>query len=256
MPEGSRLEHGWLEGWLQPRHLDPSRIESYRAAFDAHPAHILVLPRFLRDELAEGVARFLSREAVFQTVHGLYSASGHRVDEDTWHQADESDRFYKYDVIDGVREELQLSRNLLCYLKVRAALTDPRFRHLLEEMTGRSLGQVSPPHANRYRQGDFLAPHSDDDWERSLSLVLYLAPNWRPDLGGALHMQDEGGAEHVIGAELNSLVVFDVTANSRHHIAPLTAAARDFARLSIGCWCSKPEPAREKAPPEQVGRGL
>ena len=64
------IDYAWLNDWIQPQHLQGAAIESYKRAFASHPARLLVLKDFLRDEVAEKLSRFLSQEARFKSVYG------------------------------------------------------------------------------------------------------------------------------------------------------------------------------------------
>ena len=65
-------------------------------------------------------------------------------------------------------------------------------------------------------QGDFLRPHSDDNRNRHLALVIYLSPGWEADFGGELHMVDQEGHDTALPPVYNSLVAFDVLTDSQH----------------------------------------
>lgn len=52
-----------------------------------------------------------------------------------------------------------------------------------------------------------------------------------------------GSGEQTIKVEAayNSLALFDVTTGTKHYIAPITEAAAEQARLTIGGWLRDPE---------------
>jgi Rps23 Pro-64 3,4-dihydroxylase Tpa1-like proline 4-hydroxylase len=88
------------------------------------------------------------------------------------------------------------------------------------------------------KAGDFLKPHNDDNRNRSLALVIYLSADWAPHFGGALNVVDGEGRTTKIEAEYNSMVVFDVAADTRHFVDPIPQD--NFARVTIGGWYHKP----------------
>ena len=85
-------------------------------------------------------------------------------------------------------------------------------------------------------EGDFLRPHSDNNRNRQIAVVLYLSPGWDASWGGALHVVDSYGEDTTIAPDYNSLVAFDVLTDSEHYVTPITAAARTRSRLTIGGW--------------------
>ena len=89
------------------------------------------------------------------------------------------------------------------------------------------------------KQDDFLKPHSDDNRNRSLALVIYLSPAWLSRFGGALNVVDSQGRRTIIEAEYNSMVVFDVAAGTTHFVDPINSNAGALSRLTIGGWYHK-----------------
>ena len=228
-----------LESWIQPKHLEERRIAEYREAFGSHPARCLVVRDLLQPEVAASMHRFLASEAEFTTAYGLYSVNGY-VAEEEWREAADEERFFRFGKLSGIRSQYQLSRNVVRFLQLRAALVDEAFKQLLEQVTGVALGAGTTPYGHRYDAEDYLRVHDDDFEDRCLTLVLYLSKGWKPEFGGALHMIDGHGNEETLEAEYNSIVVFDVTVKAQHFIAPVRAMASE-PRLSIGCWYHRPD---------------
>lgn len=84
-----------------------------------------------------------------------------------------------------------------------------------------------------YPPGAFYQQHVDrfrDDDRRSISIVVYLNQNWRPEHGGALRLHLEGKPPRDILPLAGSLVVF-LSAKMLHEVLPGT---RD--RLSLTGW--------------------
>ena len=82
-------------------------------------------------------------------------------------------------------------------------------------------------------RGDFLRPHSDDNRNRRLALVIYLSHNWQRDFGGLLRVVHEDGNFTEVEPEFNSMIAFDVLSAPAHFVLPICA---DQPRLSIGGW--------------------
>ncbi len=229
-----------LAPWIQARHLGDDALDAYREAFTSHPARLVVLRDVLVELVAQRLARFLDAEGRFEKEHGIYSVHDGGVPEETWLQADEADRFFRYGRLVGTPSEFQMSPNALTYLRFRKAFQDPSFLRFFERISGLELGWSDYFGSHSMARGDFLKPHDDDNRNRRLALVIYLSPGWEPRFGGALHVVDAAGRTTVVEAIYNSMVVFDVAADSTHSVAPIEAAAGDRKRLTIGGWYHRP----------------
>jgi Rps23 Pro-64 3,4-dihydroxylase Tpa1-like proline 4-hydroxylase len=236
--EPATIDREALAPWVAPCHLAPEALAAYRAAFAVHPARLVVLPRFLRDEAAERLGRFLIDECELRDTFGLYSVEPHAVSREQWLEAREADRFYRYATVSGVRPPCRLSPNAVTFVKLCAAFGAGAFTSLFEAISGLALGgSVYDAHA--LGQGDYLRAHSDDLRRRRLAFVLYLSSGWCPAFGGALHVRDPATR---VEAEFNSLVLFDVTRGGEHFIAPIEPVAGDRRRLTFGGWVHHPPP--------------
>jgi len=73
-------------------------------------------------------------------------------------------------------------------------------------------------------RGEFLKVHADFNWHhklqahRRLNALLYLAPDWQPEWGGALEFWSKDMTEKVSSVlpEFNRLIVFEVTDDANH----------------------------------------
>lgn len=229
-----------LRRWVDERHLELSPTELADSVSRFTSTCHLVLGNFLRPKAAAQVAGFLAEEAEFEIRYGLYSARPKAVSEARWQRANDDDRFYRHRKLSGARDGRELSTRLVDFLRLRRDLYDSAFRHLFESLTGLALGALGPLVARAYEAGDYLRPHTDDAEGRQLALILYLAPAWRQEYGGSLHLTDPEGRQVVIGAEYNSAAVFDVTAGSEHWVAPISAHAAARARLTLSGWFARP----------------
>ena len=88
-------------------------------------------------------------------------------------------------------------------------------------------------------EGDFLRPHTDDNRNRQLALVIYLSAEWENRLGGVLHVIDKANNDAMVPPAYNSLVAFDVLTDTQHFVTPITPEAGTKARLTIGGWYHK-----------------
>ena len=225
--------------WIQPQHLDDEALEAVRSSFQSHPGKVVVLRNVLLEPIAERLAKFLSQEAQFAPEQGLYSIEG-AVSDEQWSSAPDEDRLFRLSRLAGIPNEFQLGGNALTYLRFRQTFQRPEFEKFFESITGLPLGASDDFGVHSMSPGDFLKPHSDDIRNRRVALVIYLSPDWEPRYGGSLHVTDSGGGETVIEAEYNSMVVFDVIADTTHFVAQIEDAAGERRRLTIGGWYHQP----------------
>jgi hypothetical protein len=229
---------GSLKSWIQTQHLEHDALLSYRESFQTHSARLLVLKQFLQVPVAERLHKFLRDEAEYRIEYGLYSNGDEAASEEAWLHADEKNRFFRFSKLVGAPPEYNMSPNMLTYLRFRKAFQDPGFQIFFQELSGMQLGWSDDFGSHSMATGDFLKPHSDDNRNRGLALVIYLS-DWRPNFGGALHVVDSQGRRTSIEPEYNSLVVFDVAAGTTHSVEPITAEADNVRRLTIGGWYHK-----------------
>lgn len=235
----TRVDAQALSSWIQPPHLEPERLASYRDAFQQHPARVIVLEDFLADGVLDKLTKFLLTEARFRREYGLASVDG-AVDEDRWVAAPEEDRFFRMNRLAEIPPELQFSPNALAYLRFRQTFQRDEYRHFFEELCGLELSASDDFGVHRMESGDYLRAHSDDNRNRRVALVIYLTPGWRAEYGGSLHITDSAGRETVVHPVYNSMVVFDVLAETEHFVEAVRPDAGDNARLTIGGWYHRP----------------
>lgn len=233
------IDRSTLEPWIRSEHLDEDVLARYRATFSSHPARVLVIEDFLTEQKLDKLSRFISQEAEFGEEFGLYSAEG-AVAEETWKRADEADRMFKLSRLAGIPAEHQLSTNALTYLSFRQSFQRPEFAAFFEAATGLDLGPSDDFGVHAMKPGDFLRSHSDDVKNRRIALVIYLSPDWESRFGGALVVTDRNDDEVRIDPGFNSVVIFDVVAETTHLVEPIRAEAGDRARFTIGGWYPNP----------------
>ena len=224
-------------------HLAEEAVRAYRAAFESTPARFVVIEDFLAPTLAERLSAFLDGEANYKTEYGLYSNED-GVGEAEWEAAGEDDRFFRFSKLVGIDPQYALGDNALAYLRFRSTFQrDAELRGFFEAITGMELGASDDFGSHSMRAGDFLKAHNDDNRNRVLALVLYLSPDWSPDLGGTLKIVDPGGEELTVEAKYNSLVAFDTRAGTTHYVVPVSERAGARKRLTIGGWYHEPTAA-------------
>lgn len=233
---------GSLTALVQQQHLDDDATRVYRSRFEATPARFVVLEDFLVPAVAERLSRFLDGEAEFATEYGLYGVDGRPVGEDEWLAAADDARFFRFAKNVGTRPEFQLSDNSLTYLRFRTTFQrNDELRAFFEAASGLELAASDDFGSHSMQAGDFLRTHDDDNRNRRLALVLYLSPGWRPEFGGSLEIVDPDGSASVVEARFNSLVAFDTLAGTTHRVLPISGAAGERRRLTIGGWYHRPD---------------
>ena len=231
-----RVDRQKLAAWIQPQHLEEAALEEYQQAFTAHPAHLVVIRDFLQPEVAERLSRFLSNEAEFRSEHGLYSIEG-AVTEEDWLRADEEDRLFKLGKLVGTPPQFQTSPNAMTYLRFRMTFQRPELKSFFEAISGMPLGASDDFGAHSMTSADLLRPHSDDNRNRQVALVIYLSPGWKTEDGGQLRVTHLDGEETVVEAEYNSMIVFNVLTHSAHVVEPVRSNGEPGKRrLTIGGW--------------------
>jgi len=230
-----------LHAWIQAQHLTEAALLQFRKSFQRHPARLLMVRDFLQESVADRLAKFLRQEAEFQRKYGLYSSEEVAASEEDWLRADEGDRFFRASMLAGVPEKYKLSPNTVMYLRFRRYFQEPNLREFFQRLSGLNLGTSNSFACHSMNTGDFLKVHDDNFGNRRLALVIYLTPGWESRFGGALTVVSAEGHQTRIEAEYNSLVIFDVTARSKHFIEPITEHAGSIARLTISGWYLKGE---------------
>ena len=224
-----------LRPWLQQQHLDREQLDRYRRAFNAHPARLVVIDDFLLPQVADRLAKFLASEAEFAPEFGLYSTEG-VVSEQTWTSAKEDDRFFRLRKLVRTSPQFQMSPNALTYVLFRKSFQTDDFRNFFQSICGAPLGWSDDFGAHAMGASDFLRPHSDDNKNRRLALVIYLTPGWRHEHGGILQVLHPDGTFTEVKPRFNSMIAFDVQSSPAHLVTPIDASVGEQQRLSIGGW--------------------
>jgi Rps23 Pro-64 3,4-dihydroxylase Tpa1-like proline 4-hydroxylase len=233
-----------LGAWIQPQHLESAALEEYRKSYTSHPARLVVIKDFLQPQVAERLSRFLSDEAEFKAEYGLYTVEGAAKEQD-WLRAKDEDRFFKYGKLVGTPPQFQTSLNALTYLQFRMTFQRPEFKAFFEAISGMPLGASDDFGAHSMTSESLLRPHSDDNRNRQLALVIYLTPGWKPVYGGQLLVTHLDGKTTVVEAEYNSIIAFNVLTHKAHVVERIRSSdGTTPRRLTIGGWYHKVEGAR------------
>lgn len=228
-----------LAAWIQPQHLESRALERYQHAFASHPARLVVIEDFLVPHMADRLSLFLANEAEFKSEYGLYSIEG-AVSEQDWLRAPDEDRLFRLGKLVGTPPRFRTSPNAMAYLQFRMTFQRPEFKAFFEAVGGMPLGASDDFGAHSMTREDMLRPHSDDNRNRQLALVLYLTPGWKPEFGGQLRVEHVDGNSTVVEAQYNSLIAFNVLAHAAHVVEPIRPGEDgERRRLTIGGWYHK-----------------
>jgi hypothetical protein len=231
-----------LGAWIQPQHLEEAALEEYRKSYASHPAKLVVIRNFLRPQVAERLSLFLSGEAEFKAEYGLYTREGAAREED-WLHAKEEDRFFKFGKLVGTPPQFQTSPNALTYLQFRMTFQRPELKAYFEAISDMPLGASDDFGAHSMTSESMLRPHSDDNRNRQLALVIYLSPEWKAEYGGQLKVTHRDGKTTVVEAEYNSVIAFNVLTHKEHVVERIRSTnGSSPRRLTIGGWYHKLEP--------------
>jgi Rps23 Pro-64 3,4-dihydroxylase Tpa1-like proline 4-hydroxylase len=119
-------------------------------------------------------------------------------------------------------------------------LTSSYFVKMIEEITAmQKLKNNIDLAALNYPQGGFYMPHNDYADNRRIAYILYLTPTLTKKDGGALEfftVDDDNNPKKIAKSYhpvQNSLMLFQVTRQSAHHVTPLIS---DKKRMTLGGW--------------------
>ncbi len=240
MDTDAQLDVSALSRFVQPRHLEPDALAARREAFTSHPARMTLIEDFLHEPLAEQLASFLANDAVFAGNFGLYSHPGEGVKGDVFEEADDQDRFFKFQTMVAVDPAQGLSDTTFAFMQFRRSMQSDVFASFFEQITGLDLAVTDDFVLHRMEAGDYLGPHDDRGRGRRVATVTYLTPGWTPEMGGQLVVRDRQGGEHVVQPSFNSIVVFEVAGHKEHHVERISEAAGERARNTVGGWYHYP----------------
>lgn len=140
----------------------------------------------------------------------------------------------KMRLMDSFRERKYTSKNFDDFHPIMKAITfavqDPRVVEIVEKITGIQQ-QIPDPSLyagglSAMTQGHFLGAHIDNSHEgscqyyRTLNLLYYISPDWRPESGGHLQLWNPDVSREVtITSKFNRLVVMETHPLSWHSVS-------------------------------------
>ena len=208
------------------------------------------VPEFLQPDAAERLRRCLADEVLWtlalrdaagaRTIaHAAYAAmpAGDRdaLLHDIARDAGDAFRFAydSYMMVTAYREGRD--PDLLLH-RVLELFNTPEYLAFMRALTGDARVRRINAQATRYRRGQFLREHNDEDASegRLYAYVLNLTPQWRADWGGLLQfIGDDGRVVDTMLPRWNALSLFAVPAS---HAVSLVAPWAGQDRLAITGW--------------------
>lgn len=221
-----------LEALLSPDVLRDETGRDHAAARAAHPARMVTVDGFLRDEIARAISRFMLEHATFEREHMGYP--DRHLGESEWLAAPSAERLLSRNVVKGVRPGAEFEPDTLTFLRFRGATATEAMAERLARLTGLSLARTTPLRGHAMHPGDFVALHDDrNNEDKQLAVILYLSPAWERAHGGELCIVDGAGSTHVVEPRFNRLVAFEI-ADTKHWVERVRPGAPP--RLSISGW--------------------
>ena len=232
----------WLSSWIDTRHLQKNFTQTCCQTLAESPVKMLKLNNFLKPEAATRLSAFLEKDAKYKRKYGLRSkgkkqfGDDHTVSFDEWNEADEKDRFFKFDCFDGFQTS-DLNKNIAAYLKFIQSFNDFRFINYLNSITGIETDlQKVTINCVSMSKGDYLREHKDDHDSFRLAYIFYLSKNWEPNFGGKLQLLDASGNSHTVEPHFNTFVIFSVAEKMSHYVESLKSECADWQRRTISGW--------------------
>ena len=225
-----------LNKYIAPEHLQKTRRLSYLDQFRSNALKLIKINGFLNPSFASKCTDFLSNEASYQDVYGLYRRYGDSVTKTEWLSSPEEQRFYFYQMLSGHKHSF--SSNALRYMELRQLLLSIDFKHYIESIVGNRLGDITPIKTHRMQSQHFLKKHNDLTNNRVVAFIVYLSSNWHISNGGDLCIVDNDDIESQLEPTFNSLTLFDVTQHKYHYVSKIndTKPSKQANRISINGW--------------------
>lgn len=239
--KNSIIGQGILHSFISPEHITVKSLKSMSSSFNDSDIGLVQIDNFLRLETAARCQAFLTDDAKYGELYGYSSKKKPTLNKEEWLAATESERFFCYEMLKADSSN-NSSVNALNFLKLRHFFESSAFKHFIQTIVQRTLGDVTPVRVHQMKTGHFLKRHSDRGRNRDIAFILYLSSNWQNDDGGDLNIISQDKKEHVIRPVYNRLLMFDVHQHKHHYLSEIntgTAEGLHKGRLSLNGWFQK-----------------
>jgi Rps23 Pro-64 3,4-dihydroxylase Tpa1-like proline 4-hydroxylase len=235
------VEQEALESFISPAHITAKSLKSLSSSFNNSDIGLVQIDNFLRLERAARCQTFLTDNAEYGELYGFSAKKKPTLDKEQWLSAPERERFFCYEMLNADSSK-NFNINAFDFLKLRHFLESSAFKHFIQTIIQRAIGDVTPVRVHQMKTGHFLKPHSDRGRNRDIAFILYLSSNWENDDGGNLHIISQEKREHVIKPVYNRLLMFDVHQHKHHYLSEISTGAAEGlhkGRISINGWFQK-----------------
>ncbi|MCM2336970.1 MAG: 2OG-Fe(II) oxygenase [Pseudomonas sp.] len=212
------------------------------------------LPAFLQPPAAEALERSLASEVPWQLAERSEGSSrttprGRYPDDDAFaalldaaYVRARSEYQFAYDTYMLVRAAKEGWDPDLLVHGVLQFFNTPEFLQFARWLSGDAAITHVSAQCTRYRPGQFLMPHEDEDVQegRRYAYVLNLSRAWAPDWGGQLQFLDgDGSVTQTFLPRWNSLSLFRVP--QRHQVTLVAPWAAGPRHAITGWWLARGE---------------
>lgn len=213
--------------WITERSTDLAWIDAARGSFRDSSVPAFQIMDFWRSERIAPLAAALDSltwERLLVLRDGPEAVRA--VDEDTFQAAPQAERFSRHDRAVALDRALndpdQLAARDCAALRlfVAFAVVTPALATWLSELMGCGQLKARSLEFSRYREGDFIAEHTDAVGNRVCNLVSYLEPDCGEDQGGMLVVTGKTGELGVFRPRYNSVVVLPIDPANHHRVDP------------------------------------
>ena len=214
-------------------------LPKWREEFHNNPLRVIQIPNFIKLGVRDALYMFLNHEAHFTEQYAIFDKksdiSVSDTNFETWNQTAPSARFKHYKSLSSDSSH-KASLNLMQFMQFRHFLTSVAFRQLLEYISGIKGNGITDTQIHAFQPGHYLRPHNDNIQDRRLAYIFYMSRDWQDEFGGELVVEGNDDELQKFRPLFNSLIIFDVKTHKRHYTAPITEAAKDYHRYTIGGW--------------------
>lgn len=112
-------------------------------------------------------------------------------------------------------------------------LESENFKKFISEQTSIKKPVLHESFTSAYYPGDFLGQHTDE--KRGVAFIFNLSWKWKPEYGGLLHVENDGGFQCYVPG-WGDLVLLDLGETGENHFVSEVSQLAPRPRLAISGW--------------------
>ena len=222
-----------LVNFIQPQHLTDKAITKFNIIKKVDYLKGVIIDDFIHSDIIETIQPVIYKEAKYKEYFRLYSKKRF-VTEEEWHKANEDDRLFRLNYINGTYPDFASSNHWLTFTRLRSFFVNG-FPLFFQNINGALLTRIGIiTHAITHK--DFLKIHSDVDTNRDICIVFYITMGWDSKDGGALHMIANDKEINKIEYLCNRLVIFSPSKSTNHYVDKNTNISDNKTRATLVAW--------------------